>query len=233
MDDLIANFSKLDLDDLDTIEIVSWNMGGSSNAGHTAARKSILYRFLQRTKHKTAVYLFQEPSWAHLLHRIAEGIYVNHPNLSSAIPANFQHFPDFLQNLANTQPNAHAACVTNDRKIATENINNLIWNNLPVNGYEFARLEIQPRLCCVRIAKVNTNNWTLCICSWHGRYKISKEEKIAIFNELLHLLTWIRVALNIPVLLGGDFNLQYSDVGQRITALNTHIEQHSQKWRLL
>lgn len=45
MDDLIADFSKLDLEDLDPIESVSWNILGYNNAGHAAARKSVLYRF--------------------------------------------------------------------------------------------------------------------------------------------------------------------------------------------
>lgn len=73
--------------------------------------------------------------------------------------------------------------------------------------------EILPRMCAVILQGKNPNAQAFLCVSWHGPYKKSVDEKKKkLFQNLCKLIKTYLDEKKIPVILGGDFNLNLSEI---------------------
>ncbi|XP_046547143.1 uncharacterized protein LOC124257146 isoform X5 [Haliotis rubra] len=74
-----------------------------------------------------------------------------------------------------------------------------------------------PRLCVYKIESKGAPNFEILCASWHGPYKVSMEKKQKALDTLVKFLLKLKVEEeNIPLLLGGDFNMSASAVKNRL-----------------
>ncbi|XP_067666895.1 uncharacterized protein [Haliotis asinina] len=74
-----------------------------------------------------------------------------------------------------------------------------------------------PRLCIYKIKSKGAPNFEILCASWHGPHKVSFEKKKKTLDTLVKFLLKLKVEEeNVPVLLGGDFNMKAYDVKRRL-----------------
>ncbi|XP_046565009.1 uncharacterized protein LOC124273752 [Haliotis rubra] len=70
-----------------------------------------------------------------------------------------------------------------------------------------------PRLCVRQIKSKGAPNFVILCASWHGPHKVSMEKKKKALDTLVKFLLKLKVEEgDVPLLLGGDFNMGVSDV---------------------
>ncbi|XP_046565839.1 uncharacterized protein LOC124274521 isoform X1 [Haliotis rubra] len=78
-----------------------------------------------------------------------------------------------------------------------------------------------PRLCVYKIQSKGAPNFEILCASWHGPHKVSTEQKQKALDTLVKFLLKLKLKVeekekNIPLLLGGDFNMSASAVKRRL-----------------
>ncbi|XP_046565007.1 uncharacterized protein LOC124273751 isoform X2 [Haliotis rubra] len=104
-----------------------------------------------------------------------------------------------------------AGFIYDERKITCTSIDNQNWVRTMMSGNELSRL------CVCRIQfKLVPNLEILCV-SWHGRHRVCKQEKENSLDKLVNFLLKLNEKFrNVPLLLGGDFNIPASTVGRKL-----------------
>ncbi|XP_046559989.1 uncharacterized protein LOC124269001 [Haliotis rubra] len=74
-----------------------------------------------------------------------------------------------------------------------------------------------PRLCVFKIQSKGAPHFEILCASWHGPHRVSMEKKKKALDTLVKFLLKLKVEEeNIPLLLGGDFNMPASAVERRL-----------------
>lgn len=77
---------------------------------------------------------------------------------------------------------------------------------------EISSSELFPRMCAVILKAKNPNAQPFFCVSWHGPNKMKNPLKIKLYNDLCLLIRTYAYEKQIPVIFGGDFNLDLSKI---------------------
>ncbi|XP_052808592.1 uncharacterized protein LOC128237266 [Mya arenaria] len=83
---------------------------------------------------------------------------------------------------------------------------NFINSSLDINEH---------RLCMSKMTRKDVEPVQHFICiSWHGPHRVTDPNKVIVLNKLLQTANGIFTEFNIPVIIGGDFNISNEEVDQ-------------------
>lgn len=182
----------------DPIKIVLWNVGGpSAGTGTASKRKRVIIKFLESIK--CYLFLFQEFLWSKIeSHRTWK---------SAPITDRYEYIGHKEAGILYDIDKLEVINLTEERQIRTKLDEMIRKKKLPQGFTPLGRMFISE----IKTKGVPKTHF-LCV-SWHGSHNSRKRaDLLEEFKNLLVFIKEIGEHYDLPLLIGGDFNLQYKDI---------------------